>query len=525
MFFAGDVAGFDSGGRSPYDDFWYGPTPARTPAGVMLNPDTAMRLATFYACVNVITQDIAKVPLVLYRRKEDGSRERVTDHPVVKLLANPSKWMTPIDWKQRLQGQQLMRGNAYCEKRYDFRGRWTELNPLKVDNVRVEQLPDGTVRYHYTDPQTFRERVYLQGEILHFRGLSLEGPLGMSLIDQMRDSLGEAVAAQNYGASFFGNDARPSLILEHPAHFKDEGTRKEWLRAFKQAYGAANRFSPMMLEYGIKIANLPPLSHADLQFLELRKLKATEICAMTRVPPHKVGILDRSTNNNIEHQGIEYVTDCLLSWVRRWEERMAIELLDDSEREEYYFEFLLDMLMRGDTDSRYKAYQSGIQAGWLTRNEVRKRENLDDLDGLDEPLEPVNMVPAGSQPATEIPDGAVPSKGAPGEDPQDPEGRARQLEIHARRRVLNRETRALGKFAQSGTNVLMEQAVAFYADHAAFVGEALAVSPAVADAYCERQFDDLLRASKDGTHAELLAQWRADADALRFFPLPSPKEE
>jgi HK97 family phage portal protein len=136
-------------------------------------------------------------------------------------------------------------------------------------------------------------------------------------IDQERQALGEALAAQDYAASFFANDARPGVVLR-PDHFKDESVKKEWLANFKRLFGGGNRrHSAMLLEYGMKLENLPVPNHTDLQFLELRKLKASEICAIYRVPPHKVAILERSTNNNIEHQGIEYVTDCLLTWCRR----------------------------------------------------------------------------------------------------------------------------------------------------------------------------------------------------------------
>jgi HK97 family phage portal protein len=520
MFLAGDVGGYDSGGRGPYDDFWYGPVPGKTTSGVRVNDDTAMRLAVLYACVNVISQDIAKVPLMLFRRKDDGSRERVTDHPAIKLLRDPARHITAIDWKQRLQAHQLLRGNAYCEIRTDYRGRIRELYPWKPDNVRVEVMRDESLRYHVRDPGAGTERIYLEGEVHHHRGLSLDGPLGLSPIDQMKETLGEGVAAQQYGSSFFANDARPSIWLEHPSHFKDESQRKDWLSAFKRAFGGANRFSPMLTEYGIKIHDLPPVSHVDLQFIELRKFKNNEICSIFRVPPHKVAILERSTNNNIEHQGIEYVTDCLLTWCRRWEERLAKDLLTDDEREEYYFEFMLDALMRGDAKSRFDAYQSAINSGWMVRNEARTRENLDKLEGLDEPLQPVNMAVAGTVPPPAP--AALPSGDAPPDDAQ--EARLQGLELQARRRVLNRETRALSRAwerASGDVRAFLLEATDFYGRHAEFVAEALAVSAELAAAYCERQFDDLHLAAKDGATDLLLADWARDSKALDFPPLTS----
>jgi HK97 family phage portal protein len=531
MFLATDVGGFDTSGRGPYDDFWYGPIPGKTTAGVRINDDTAMRLAVLYACIMVISQDLAKVPLMMFRRTANGGRVRVTDHPIIQLLRQPTRSMNGVDWKQRLQAHQLLRGNGYCEIRTDFRGRVVQLPPWKPDNVRVEVMRDESLRYHVRDPQLGSEKIYVEGEVLHMRGLSLDGPLGLSPIDQMKECLGEGVAAQAYASSFFANDARPGMWLKHPSNFKDETQRKDWVNAFKRAFGGGGRFSPIMLEYGIELNELPMVNHADLQFLELRKLKANEICAIFRVPPHKVAILDRSTNNNIEHQGIEYVTDCLLTWCRRWEEVLSQNLLTEAEREELYFEFMLDALMRGDTKSRYEAYtQAAAAGGWMTRNEIRRKENLDPLDHLDEPLEPVNMVPAGTQKADTTDTPSPPDKGDPGTDDAQQDARATTLELQARRRVLNRETRALSKeWERAGGDIeaFQEAATSFYAFHLPFVAQALVIELPRAQAYCVAQCDEIDRAIAASAVPAMLASWEADAQALQFSPLPAaqpPKE-
>jgi HK97 family phage portal protein len=517
-----------SPGRGPYDDFWYGPIAGKTSSGVRVNDETALRLAILYACVNVIAQDIAKVPLAMYRRKDDGGRARVTDHPAIKLLRKPTRHLTEVEWREQQQGRQLLRGNAYCEMRTNFRGQVVDLHPWDPDLVRVEVMPNDSIRWHVRQANGGPEKIYVEGEVLHLKGLALKGPIGLSPIDQQRESLGESVAAQAYAATFFANDARPNIWLEHPTHFKDESVRKEWLRAFKQQFGGGNRFSTMLTEYGIKVNQLPAVNHSDLQFLELRKLKATEICSIYRVPPHKVGILDRSTNNNIEHQGIEYVTDCLLTWCRRWEERLAEDLLSEAERDEYYFEFTLDALMRGDAKSRHEAYQSGINAGWLTRNEVRQRENLDKLPDLDEPLQPVNMAPAGTDPTAPAPNDAAPdNSGEPEDDAQ--QARGRSLELQARRRVLNRETRALRReWEKSAGDVsaFLEAASTFYAGHLPFVAEALVVSNLKARAYCFAQAEAITAAVEAKRVPALLTCWETGAEVLYFTPLPAePKDD
>jgi HK97 family phage portal protein len=235
-----------------------------------------MRLAVLYACVNVISQDLAKVPLVMYARQDDGGRKRVTNHPVVKLLQTPARGMTASTGSSACRRTSCCAATATARSAPTYRGQVRELAPLKPDNMRVEVLANDSLRYHYRQTRArASRRIFVEGEILHFRGLSLDGPLGMSPIDQAKETLGEAVAAQGYAATFFANDARPSLWLEHPGHFKDESQKKDWLSAFKRAFGGGNRFSPMLTEYGIKIHSLPPVDHAALQFLELRKLKAT----------------------------------------------------------------------------------------------------------------------------------------------------------------------------------------------------------------------------------------------------------
>jgi HK97 family phage portal protein len=522
MFLAADVG--DTGGRGPFDDFWYSPIAGATAAGVRVNDDTAMRLATLYACVNVIAQDIAKVPLLMYRRLDNDGRERVRDHPLVKLLRAPAPGMTSIDWKERLQAHQLLRGNAYCEKRYDYSGNWTALIPWKPENVRVELLQGGAVRYHVRDSLSGVERPYLQDEVLHLRGLSLDGPLGLSPIDQERESLGEGLAAQSYGATFFANDARPSIAIQRKDHFKDESVREEWIKRFKRMFGGKNRFTPMLLEYGMEVKEIPTLSHVDLQFLELRKYKANEICAIYRVPPHKVAILERSTNNNIEHQGIEYVTDCLLTWCRRWEERLAAELLTDDERDEYYLEFNLDSLMRGDMKTRYDAYVSAAGGPFLKRNEVRARENLEPVAEFDKPLDPMNMQGPGAlktnkpnpEPTQPADDGAADARG-------------QELELQARRRVLNRETKAVGREWEraAGNATTFAQAVtSFYAWHADFVAQALVLPKTRAEAYCMAQVADVERAIAASSINQMLAAWEADVQAMQFTPIPpAPKSE
>jgi HK97 family phage portal protein len=525
MFLASDSD--DESDRGPFADFWSKPVARPTMAGVRVDDEAAMRLAFAYGCINVISQDIAKIPLAMYRRLDnETTRKRVYDHPAIKVLQSPAHRMTSVDWRERLQAHQLTRGNGYCEKQYDYRGQWKALPPWRPDNVRTELMADGSVRYHVRNPTDGTERVYLEDEVLHLRGLSIDGPLGLSPIDQARETLGEGLAAQSYGATFFANDARPSIAIQRKDNFKDETLRKEWTNYFKRAWGGRKRFSPILLEYGMELKEVPQLSHVDIQFLELRKFKGYEICAIYRVPPHKVAILERSTNNNIEHQGIEYVTDCLLTWCRRWEERLGADLLDDTERDEFFFEFNLDSLMRGDMETRYAAYNMAVGGPWMVRNEARRRENMPPIDGFDQPLDALNMQGPATQTNTRRPRPA----GAPQQDPEQAGARGESLELQARRRVLNREAKALTREWEraAGDGAKFNEAVSsFYVWHAPFVAEALVVSREVAEAYCLAQCAQIERAASSKAVPAIFAAWEADAQALNFSPLPAaqPRKE
>lgn len=238
------------------------------------------------------------------------------------------------------------------------------------------------------------ETILPRGEIWHLRGLLSDGLMGMSPIDLARESLGMALAVQDYGARFFANDAKPTGgWIEFPGSFKDSEAKKVFRESYRAAQSEANRGKVLVLENGMKFHEVG-VTNRDAQFLELRKFQITDIARLFRVPPHMIADLDRVTFSNIEQQSLEFVMHTMTPWAERWEASIEAELLFDGDDLEVEFDFA--NLMRGDAASRSSYYQSGIQNGWLTRNEARIAENLNSLDGLDEPLRPLNMVEEGS---------------------------------------------------------------------------------------------------------------------------------
>ncbi len=382
-----------SGDRSPWGDFYFEPVSARTSSGARVSPDSALRLAAVYACVRVLSETMASLPLVVYRARADGGKDQVTDHWLYRLLAKrPNRFQNPFEWREMLQSHLVLRGNAYNQIVTNPRGEVVELLPLHPDRVRLELLPSGEYRYRFTD-RTGADNILPRGQVWHLRGLSSDGLLGLSPIDLARESLGMALAAQDYGARFFANDAKPTGgWIEFPGSFKDSEAKKVFRESYQQAQSGANRGKVLVLENGMKFHEVG-VTNRDAQFLELRKFQITDIARLFRVPPHMIADLDRATFSNIEQQSLEFVMHTMTPWAERWEASIESELMLDGEELEVEFDFA--NLMRGDAASRASYYQSGIQNGWLTRNEARIAENLNPIDGLDEPLRPLNMVEEG----------------------------------------------------------------------------------------------------------------------------------
>jgi HK97 family phage portal protein len=248
------------------------------------------------------------------------------------------------------------------------------------------------------------------------RVLHVSAMLGLSPISQAKEALGLTMSAEEYGARFFANDSRPGGVLEHPGHLSKEAAER--LRTSFESYhaGLANRHRVAVLEEGLKWQQIG-LDPGDSQFLETRKFQVGEIARLYGVPPHMIGDTEKSTSwgTGIEQQNIGFVTYSLRSWLTRWEQEINKTLLTEDERKNYFMEFLVDGLLRGDINSRYTAYATARQNGWLNGNEIREFENMNPVEGLDEYLVNGNMIPADQT-------GKEPEESQPEEEPEeDPE--------------------------------------------------------------------------------------------------------
>ena len=343
-------------------------------SGVQVDELRALQTSAVYACVKILAETVASLPLHLYKKGKNGKSETAEQHPLFSCLYEmPNEEMTSFEFRETMMTSLLLWGNAYARK-IRKNGHVTELWYLKPNLMTVERdTYTGKIKYTYSDDITNQTIVYRPDQVFHIKGLSLDGVTGLSPIAQAREAVGLSLATEEYGAKFFGNGARPGGVLEHPGILKDpEKLRESWNKVYQ---GTRNSHKVAVLEEGMKYHTIG-IAPEDAQFLETRKYQVNEICRIFRVPPHLVGDLERATFSNIEHQSIEFVQHTIRPWLVRWEQAISRSLLDEKERLLYFSRFNVDGLMRGDYKSRMEGYAIGRQNGWLSANDIRHLEDL-----------------------------------------------------------------------------------------------------------------------------------------------------
>jgi HK97 family phage portal protein len=361
-------------------------------SGIVVNPQTAMQSAAVYSCVKVLAESIGMLPMNVYQRK--GDTRTLASHPLQSILHDcPNDWMTSVEFWEMIVVSLALRGNAYAYVNRTPKGRVVELLPLHPDMVRVNMGSNWTMEYQITMPDsTFK--TFTAGEILHIRGLTLNGWMGISPIAYARESIGLALATEKFGGQLFRNGAKMGGVLEHPGKLsKDAYDRLKG--SFDEAHSGENAHKTALLEEGMKFSKVS-MSANDSQFLDTRKYQRSEIAAIFRVPPHMIGDLEKATFSNIEQQSLEFINYSLMPWLVRIEKAIKRDLMTRDERTQLTAKFNVSTLLRGDAAARSSLYHNGILDGWMTRNEARAAESelgiiLNPIDGLDVPLMPLNM--------------------------------------------------------------------------------------------------------------------------------------
>ena len=358
-----------------------------TSAGKDVSPDGAMALAAYYACLRNISEDLAKLPLKVYRRLRPRGRESVPDHPAYRLLHDrANEESSAMSVRETLVHHALAWGGGYAEITRNGRGEPVGLWPIHPSRVYLWRTVRGTLRYQIT---VDGQRSDLPPEdVFHLHGLGGDGLAGYRLSVLAKEAVGLGLAAEEFGASYFGNGTVMGGILEHPGKLSDPARKRLAESLARDHKGSGNAHKVRILEEGMKFESLgvPP---NEAQFLETRQFQVEEVCRWFRMPPHKVQHLLRTTFSNIEQQSIEYVVDTLTPWAVRFEQEAKVKLL--GEAPDLYAEHVFAGLLRGDAAQRGNYYRALYHVGALSAADIRELENLDPAGVSDKYFVPVNM--------------------------------------------------------------------------------------------------------------------------------------
>jgi HK97 family phage portal protein len=361
-------------------------------SGVSVNTDTALRQSTVFACTRVLSEGIAQLPLKLYQEREDGVKQLAKKHPLyTRLWRKPNDFQTSFEWRETMMFHAVLTQGGHSIISRNSRGEVLEFLPVLPQRVRVIQDAKWNVAYEISDANG-AIAMLPKSSVLHLKGPSWNGYSGLDAVVQAREAIGLGIATEESLARLYSNGARPSGLLSTDATLKQEQYDRI-KKAFQEGYaGLQNAFKTIFLDAGMKYSQMS-LSPVDSQTHESRKHQIEEICRFLRVFPQMIGYGDKtSTYASAEQFFMAHVTHSLMPWIERFEQVLAVQLLTEDELDQGFFpKFSVAALLRGDAKSRAEYYASGIVNGWMTRNEARKLEDLDPLDGLDKPLVPLNM--------------------------------------------------------------------------------------------------------------------------------------
>ena len=479
---------------SPWSDYWYMPFGPTTRSGKSVSIEGSLAVSAVYAATRLISETVGMLPIFIYRRTKNG-KEPAYGNPLFDLLHDqPNEWQTAMEWKEMMTAHAVLQGNGYSLIKSGRRGVVDQLWPM--DPTRMEPAVDqttGRATYTYTDKKGEKSE-FDQDEIFHLRAFG-DGVKGLSVVSLARETIGLAMAAEEHGARYFSNGAEVGGSLEHPSSLSKEA-HERLEKSLKQKHaGVSNHYKTLILEEGMKWTRIG-MSNEDSQFIQSRKFQLNEIARWFRLPPHMIGDLERSTFSNIEHEGISFTTYSMMPWVIRWRQAISRDLIVRTDT--YFADFKVEQLLRGDTKSRYEAYQIAITNGILSPNEIRGLENLNNREGGDEYWMPMNMatssqVANGDSHATAASVTVLPAEIKA--LPENINGNAMAITLMAAMPLVDREIEYISKKAAdySRDGKAWEKWLRdFYGRHAKRVVAALCTGTETAQKYCDGQINDLL---------------------------------
>ncbi len=347
-----------------------------TASGAVVTEESAMRVAAAWRCVNIIAGAIATLPIDIIRRESETVRKPAVGHPLRRILTvKPNTWQTPSEFRRMMQSHLLLRGNAYARKVF-IGNQLVGLIPLPTDRVTAEQL-DSTAMQYKVMRKDGSSIIFPQREIFHLRGMSLDGVTGMSVLANMRESLGLALQTEQAGARLFSNGILAGGVIKHPGKLSDNASRHLRESMEQRNQGSQNAGKWIVAEEGMTVESIS-LTAEDAQWLGTRDFQRYDIAMFYGVPPHMLGATEKTTSwgSGIEAQGIGFVTYTLTDWIKTWEESVKRDLLEEREWETVDARFNVNALMRGDFKTRWEGYVKGLQNCVYSPDDVRAMEDM-----------------------------------------------------------------------------------------------------------------------------------------------------
>lgn len=360
-----------------------------------IDSETAMKYSAVFACVRVLSETFASAPIMLYRKTGDGDRKLANDISIYDVLHNaPNEEMSPFNYKEMSMIALNLGGNCVSQKLKNRMGEIVQLYPLDWQKLKIERdLITKKLIYKVKDGTSDKELT--KDKVFHVPGLSFDGIVGVSPISYASAAIQLGLSYEKFGVNFYRNGANASGAFSTAGELGEEAYKRLKKELAANYTGLKNTGKPLLLEGGLEFKPFT-INPADAQLIENKRFQTEDICRIYRVPLHLVQELSRSTNNNIEHQSLEFVMYTMLPWFKRYEDNANMQLLTPEQRKAGYFlEFKIDSLLRGDAKSRSEAYAQGRQWGWLSVNDIRKLENMNPIPNGDIYLEPTNMHEAG----------------------------------------------------------------------------------------------------------------------------------
>ena len=369
---------FGSTAKMPQEWFFQSVGRGSSDSGVVVNQHTALTLSWVWQATNIISNDVGKLPLVLYDRSDLDNRQKALMHPAYKLIKrSPNRFMNAKTFKALLTSQALLTGNGLAAIIRDKRGAPIELIPLDPSKTKID-IVDGEPMYLTKFEGEETERALFYRNVLHIKGLGNNGYWGHDVVSLARNSFGLGLAAEKHGSSTFKNNARPSVVLESEASL-DQEKADQIIKSWATMHSGVDNASKTALLSGGLQAKVISMSNENTQWIESRKFQREEVASWFNISPNKLGSSDQASSyRSAEASNQAYLDSTLMNWLVTWEEECDRKLISDRQlaNESLEFEFLTASLLRADLLTRYQAYQIAIQGEFMNPNEVRRLENM-----------------------------------------------------------------------------------------------------------------------------------------------------